>query len=129
MDRRLEIAIAGGGIVGLTAALSLHAAGFRPTVYEAVSVPAPLGVGVNLLPHAVRELAELGLLADLLEIGVAIDELNYLTAGVDLVWHEPRGLVAGYNWPQIAIHRGQLQMLLLAKVRARLGADAIRMGQ
>ena len=76
MDRKLEIAIAGGGIVGLTAALSLHAAGFRPTVYEAVSQPAPLGVGVNLLPHAVRELSELGLLDELLAIGVAIQDLN-----------------------------------------------------
>ena len=129
MERTLDIAIAGGGIVGLTAALSLHAAGFRPTVYEAVGKPAPLGVGVNLLPHAVRELSELGLLGELLEIGVAIQDLNYLTASGELVWHEPRGLAAGYSWPQIAIHRGQLQMFLLNKVRERLGVDAIRMGQ
>lgn len=129
MDRSLQIAIAGGGIVGLTAALSLHAAGFRPVVYEAVSKPAPLGVGVNLLPHAVRELTALGLLDELLDLGVAIEDLNYLTASGELVWHEPRGLVAGYNWPQIAIHRGQLQMFLLAKVRERLGQEAIRMGQ
>lgn len=129
MDRSLQIAIAGGGIVGLTAALSLHAAGFRPVVYEAVRKPAPLGVGVNLLPHAVRELTALDLLDELLSLGVAIEDLNYLTAGGELVWHEPRGLVAGYNWPQIAIHRGRLQMFLLAKVRERLGEDAIRMGQ
>ena len=66
MDRSLDIIIVGGGIAGLTAALSLHAAGFRPTVYEAVSKPAALGVGINLLPHAVRELTELGLLDELL---------------------------------------------------------------
>lgn len=128
MDRNLDIAIAGGGIVGLTAALSLHAAGFRPVVYEAVSKPAPLGVGVNLLPHAVRELTELGLLQELLQIGVAIEYLNYLTATGELVWHEHRGLAAGYDWPQIAIHRGQLQMFLLDKVRERLGSHAVRMG-
>jgi|LauGreDrversion4_2_1035121.scaffolds.fasta_scaffold04441_11 2-polyprenyl-6-methoxyphenol hydroxylase-like FAD-dependent oxidoreductase len=129
MDRTLQIAIAGGGIVGLTAALSLHAAGFRPIVYESTNKPAPLGVGINLLPHAVRELTELGLLDDLLKLGVAIEDLNYLTAGGERVWHEPRGLVAGYNWPQIAIHRGQFYMFLLAKVRERLGLDAVRMGQ
>jgi 5-methylphenazine-1-carboxylate 1-monooxygenase len=129
MDRTVDIAIVGGGIVGLIAALSLHAAGFQPIVYESVSKPAPLGVGVNLLPHAVRELAELGLLDDLLGLGVAIEDLNYLTSTGDLVWHEPRGLVAGYNWPQIAIHRGQLQMFLLAKVRERLGAGAVRTAQ
>lgn len=113
MDRNLDIAIVGGGIAGLTAALSLHAAGFRPIVYEAVQKPAPLGVGINLLPHAVRELAELGLLDELLALGVAITDLNYLTATGELVWHEPRGLAAGYHWPQIAIHRGQLQMFLI----------------
>ncbi|MCW1384913.1 flavin-dependent oxidoreductase [Novosphingobium sp. KCTC 2891] len=129
MDRTLDIAIAGGGIVGLTAALSLHAAGFKPVVYEAVRQPAPLGVGINLLPHAVRELTELGLLDELLGLGVAIEDLNYLTSGGELVWHEPRGLVAGYAWPQIAIHRGALQMFLLDKVRQRLGPQAVRMGQ
>jgi 5-methylphenazine-1-carboxylate 1-monooxygenase len=129
MNRDIEIAIVGGGIVGLTAALSLHAAGFRPTVYEAVSNPAPLGVGINLLPHAVRELTELGLLDELLELGVAIQDLNYLTSDGQLVWHEPRGVAAGYNWPQIAIHRGQFQMFLLAKVRERLGPHAVRIGQ
>jgi 5-methylphenazine-1-carboxylate 1-monooxygenase len=129
MNRDIDIAIVGGGIVGLTAALSLHAAGFRPTIYEAVSQPAPLGVGINLLPHAVRELAELGLLDELLCLGVAIEDLNYLTAAGELVWHEPRGLLAGYNWPQIAIHRGEFQMFLLEKVRQRLGPHAILMGQ
>lgn len=129
MNRDIEVAIIGGGIVGLTAALSLHAAGFRPIVYEAVTKPAPLGVGINLLPHAVRELTELGLLDDLLGIGVAIQDLNYLTSDGELVWHEPRGLAAGYRWPQIAVHRGEFQMLLLAKVRERLGPDAIRIGQ
>lgn len=128
MDRSIDIAIVGGGIVGLTAALSLHAAGFRPTVYEAVSKPAPLGVGINLLPHAVRELAELGLLDELRTKGVAIDELHYLTATGTPVWHEPRGLAAGYHWPQIAIHRGELQMFLLSKVIERLGPGAVQAG-
>jgi 2-polyprenyl-6-methoxyphenol hydroxylase-like FAD-dependent oxidoreductase len=128
MDRTLDIAIVGGGIAGLTTALSLHAAGFRPTVHEAVQSPAPLGVGINLLPHAVRELAELGLLDELLALGVAITDLNYLTTSGERVWHEPRGLAAGYHWPQIAIHRGQLQMFLIAKVQQRLGARAVRFG-
>ncbi|RYD45610.1 MAG: flavin-dependent oxidoreductase [Sphingomonadales bacterium] len=128
MDRTIDIAIVGGGIVGLTAALSLHSGGFRPTVYEVVAKPAPLGVGINLLPHAIRELAELGLLDDLRAKGVAIDDLHYLTASGAPVWHEPRGLTAGYRWPQIAIHRGELQMYLLSKVIERLGPAAVRSG-
>ncbi|MFM9899243.1 flavin-dependent oxidoreductase [Sphingorhabdus sp.] len=128
MDKDIDIAIVGGGIVGLTAALSLHAAGFSPIVYESVSEPAPLGVGINLLPHAVRELAELGLLSELLSLGVAIDDLHYLTSAGQEVWHEHRGLAAGYHWPQIAVHRGALQMFLIEKVIERLGPLSIRLG-
>jgi 2-polyprenyl-6-methoxyphenol hydroxylase-like FAD-dependent oxidoreductase len=125
----LNIAIIGAGITGLTAALSLHAAGLECVVFEAVAEPAPLGVGINLLPHAMRELTELGLLADLQALGVEIDELVYLTKYGRRIWQEPRGLLAGYRWPQVAVHRGELQMLLLATVRQRLGAEAVRFGQ
>ena len=124
----MRVIIIGGGISGLATALSLEAAGFRPVVYEAVTKPEPLGVGINLLPHAMRELTELGLLAALREAGVEIEELVYLTKDGRDIWQEPRGLAAGYRWPQIAIHRGKLQMLLLARVQERLGPDAVRFG-
>lgn len=124
----MKIAIVGGGIVGLTTALSLEAAGFRPVVYESVARPAPLGVGINILPHAMRELDGLGLMPAVRAAGVEIDELVYLTKDGRRIWQEPRGLAAGYAWPQVAIHRGLLQMLLLKAVRERLGADAVRFG-
>jgi 2-polyprenyl-6-methoxyphenol hydroxylase-like FAD-dependent oxidoreductase len=124
----MDIAIVGGGIVGLTAALSLAAGGFRPTVYEAVTGLRPLGAGINLLPHAVRELAELGLLDDLRQIGVEIEGLDYHMADGRAVWSEKRGLPAGYRWPQIAIHRGLLQLFLRDAVVRRLGPEAIRTG-
>jgi 5-methylphenazine-1-carboxylate 1-monooxygenase len=122
----MRIAIAGGGIAGLTAALSLHAVGYKPIVFEAVAKPAPLGVGINVLPHAMREFTALGLLGDLRRLGVDIQELRYLTRHGREIWREPRGVAAGYAWPQIAVHRGQLQMLLLAKVIERLGPEAVR---
>ena len=120
------IIIIGAGIGGLTAALSLHAAGYQPVVFEAVAKPAPLGVGINLLPHAMRELTALGLRDDLQRIGVDMRALVYLTRYGREIWREPRGLDAGYAWPQIAVHRGRLQTLLLEKVRERLGPDAVR---
>ncbi len=125
----MDIVIVGAGIVGLTAALGLHQAGFRPVVYEAVTKIAPLGVGINVLPHAVRELTDLGLLDELRTLGVEIDELVYLTKDGRRIWREPRGLAAGYAWPQIAIHRGALQMFLLRHVLARLGPDSVRFGR
>jgi 2-polyprenyl-6-methoxyphenol hydroxylase-like FAD-dependent oxidoreductase len=124
----MDIAIIGGGIVGLTAALSLDAAGLRPVVYEAVDELRPLGVGINLLPHAVRELTELGLLEQVRRIGVEIEELRYLMTDGRDVWSEPRGLAAGYRWPQIAIHRGLFQVFLRDEVLRRLGPDALRPG-
>ena len=57
-----RIVIAGAGIGGLATALSLEAAGFTDIrVLEAAALIRQVGVGVNLPPHAVRELTELGL--------------------------------------------------------------------
>ena len=121
--------IIGAGIGGLTTALSLHAAGIAAEVHEAVEELRPLGVGINLLPHAVRELTELGLADRLAAAGVATEALVYANRHGQEIWREPRGLAAGYRWPQYSIHRGTLQMLLLDAVRERLGPDAVRVGR
>lgn len=125
----MRIVIAGGGIGGLATALSLHAAGFTDvTVHEAAPKILPLGVGINLLPHAVRELTELGLGERLAAIGVATAELAYFSRYGTPIWSEPRGLDAGYAWPQYSLHRGRLQMMLLEAVIERLGPHAVRTG-
>ncbi|WP_376091625.1 FAD-dependent monooxygenase [Roseomonas sp. CCTCC AB2023176] len=118
----MRVIISGGGIGGLTLALSLHAAGIEAEVHEAATEPKPLGVGINLLPHAVRELTELGLGERVLSAGVATRELLYANRYGEEVWREDRGLAAGYRWPQVSIHRGTLFMLLLEAARERLGA-------
>ncbi|AUX20358.1 hypothetical protein SOCEGT47_008260 [Sorangium cellulosum] len=124
----MRVLIAGGGIGGLTAALSLHAAGVEAQVVEAAREIVPLGVGINLLPHAVRELTELGLADELAATGIPTAELVYYDRFGDRIWGEPRGIAAGYRWPQVSIHRGELQALLLAAVRRRLGASSVRTG-
>ncbi|MYW01773.1 flavin-dependent oxidoreductase [Streptomyces sp. SID3343] len=118
----------GGGIAGLTCALSLHAAGFRPWVREAARTIEAVGVGINLLPHAVRELSELGLADELAAIAVPPRRLSYHDRAGEPVWEEPLGLAAGYRWPQYSVHRGRLHLMLLAAVRERLGPDAVRTG-
>ena len=124
----MEVIVVGGGIGGLSLALSLHQAGIAVRVYEAVSAPAPLGVGINLQPASVRELTELGLGDELAEIGIATRRLSYFNKFGQLIWGEPRGLSAGYKWPQYSIHRGQLQMLLLRATRERIGTSNFRSG-
>ncbi|WP_138906909.1 flavin-dependent oxidoreductase [Streptomyces chryseus] len=121
-----HILIAGGGIAGLTAALSLYAAGFRRiTVAEAAREIQPVGAGLNIMPNAVRELDALGLLGVLDQQAVRTRELRYYHCSGGLISREPRGLGAGYRWPQLSVHRGHLQLALAAAVRERLGPDAI----
>src|SRR5947209_12741657 len=124
----MEVIIVGGGIAGLTLALSLDQAGIASRVYEAVADPAPLGVGINLQPTAVRELVELGLGDALARTGVATRALAYFNKHGQLIRSEARGLAAGYRWPQYSIHRGALQALLLRVARDRVGAENIRCG-
>jgi 5-methylphenazine-1-carboxylate 1-monooxygenase len=124
----MQVIVIGGGIGGLTLALSLHQAGIAVRVYESVRDPAPLGVGINLQPGAVRELIELGLGDVLARTGIATQQLSYFNKHGQLIWAEPRGLQAGYKWPQYSIHRGELQMLLLRAVRGRMGQSSFRSG-
>lgn len=125
----MKITIVGAGIGGLSCALSLHAAGFRDIdIYESVAAVKEIGVGVNLLPHAVRELDELGLLAELYQVAIATADLSYMTRRGQLVWHEKRGLGAGYQWPQFSIHRGSLLGIIYRAVLERLGEDRIHVG-
>ena len=121
----MTVLIAGGGIGGLTLALSLHQIGVPAKVFESVPALKPLGVGINVLPHAVRELIELGLLDRLDTSGVRTKELAYFSKHGKPIWSEPRGIEAGYKWPQFSIHRGTLQQILLDAAIERLGANNI----
>ena len=120
--------IIGAGIGGLTSALSLHAAGWTVEVYEAVTELAPLGVGINLLPHGSAVLHRLGLGDRLDDTGIRTRAIEYRTRFGQLIMTDPRGIEAGFDYPQYSIHRGQLQFLLLAAVRERLGHDSVRTG-
>jgi 2-polyprenyl-6-methoxyphenol hydroxylase-like FAD-dependent oxidoreductase len=123
------VLIAGGGIAGLSLALTLHQIGVPCVVFEAVGELQPLGVGINIQPNAVRELFDLGLDARELDaIGIPAREWALVGRNGKDVYAEPRGLAAGYRWPQYSVHRGQLQMLLYRTVLERLGAGAVRLG-
>ena len=126
---RLRGAVVGAGIGGLSAALSLHEVGVEVELFESTSELRPLGVGINLLPHAVRELDALGLMEDLRKRSVESSLLLYCTKRGQEIWREPRGLAAGYPCPQLSIHRGVLQEVLLGAVLDRMGADALHLGR
>jgi 2-polyprenyl-6-methoxyphenol hydroxylase-like FAD-dependent oxidoreductase len=127
--RLRPVVIAGGGIGGLSVALTLHQIGVDCLVLESVDGLKPLGVGINLQPNAVRELYDLGIGEALLDTtGIQAREWALVGLNGNDVYSEPRGLQAGYQWPQYAVHRGQLQMLLYREAVARLGEGAIRTG-
>jgi 5-methylphenazine-1-carboxylate 1-monooxygenase len=125
---RPSVLVAGGGIGGLTAALALADRGAEVTVFEAASEIRPLGVGINVLPHAMAVLDRLGLLDTIADQGVRTAELCFFNRHGQLIWREPRGLDAGYPVPQVSIHRGALQLALLDAVIERLGPDSVRTG-
>lgn len=125
-----RVLIAGGGIGGLALGLTLHQIGVPFTIFEAASEVRPLGVGINLQPNAVRELYDLGIGAEQLDtIGVPALEWALVGLNGNDIHAEPRGLAAGYKWPQYACHRGRLQVLLHETLVARAGADAVQLGQ
>jgi 2-polyprenyl-6-methoxyphenol hydroxylase-like FAD-dependent oxidoreductase len=124
----MKVIIVGGGIGGLTMALMLHARGIACEVFEQSDVVRELGVGINTLPHAIKELAEFGLLERLDAVGIRTYELFYTNRFGQEIWREPRGTDAGYDVPQFSIHRGRLQGVIHQAVRARLGESHLHTG-
>ncbi|ETX13616.1 Salicylate 1-monooxygenase [Roseivivax halodurans JCM 10272] len=125
----MTVLIAGAGVGGLTTALMLHARGIPCVIYEAAREVREVGVGINVLPHAIRELAALDLLPALDAVGVRTRKLSYLTKRGQEVWSEPRGMHAGHEVPQFSIHRGRLQRVIADAVRTRLGGAALKTGR
>jgi 5-methylphenazine-1-carboxylate 1-monooxygenase len=120
-----DVLIVGGGIGGLTLALSLHQAGISSRVFEAAPEVQPLGVGINILPHGMRELCELGLQEALAACAIETRELAFYSRHGQFIYKEPRGRYAGYDWPQLSIHRADLHAVLLDATVERLGRDAV----
>ena len=123
-----DILVVGGGIGGLTLALALHARGLACRVYEAAPEFQPLGVGINMLPHAIRELTALGLQPALESYGVEAREFAYFNRHGQAVFAEPCGRFAGYEYPHFSIHRADLHKVLVDAVVDRLGPGAVRLG-
>ena len=128
-SHRLRFLVVGAGVGGLTTGLSLHQIGAEVEVFEAAEEVRPLGVGINLLPHAVRELSGLGLLEQLQSRSAGPELLLYCTERGQEIWRELRGLAAGYPFPQLSMHRGRLQQVLHEAFVERLGRDRLHLGQ
>ncbi len=125
---RVDVIIIGAGIGGLTLGLMLERAGIPCRIYEASPALKPIGVGINLLPHAMRELSALGLEETLAGMGVLTAESAFFNRFGQLIYKEPLGRAAGYDWPQVSIHRGDLQLALAEAFRARAGEERLLLG-
>jgi 5-methylphenazine-1-carboxylate 1-monooxygenase len=124
----MKAIIIGGGIGGLSTALSFKQAGIEARVFESVKDPSAVGAGINLQPNAVRELFEMGLGDALTATGVATHQWSVFNKHGQLIWSEPRGIDAGYKWPQISIHRGHLLLLMLRATREAIGEPNVLTG-
>lgn len=124
----MDVIIIGGGIGGLTLALTLHERGIPCRVFEAAPEIRAVGVGVNLLPHSTKELFRLGLQEPLTKAAVSTQDAAFYNRFGQLIHHEPLGTAAGYDWPQLSIHRADLQTALLAAAKQRIGEDRIHLG-
>src|SRR4030088_2527114 len=120
-----DIIIVGAGIGGLTLWLALKGCGIPCRIFESAAEIRPIGVGINLLPHASRELAALGLEPVLAQAAIATQDATFFNRFGQLIYQEPLGRSAGYEHPQFSIHRGDLQMILLDAFRARAGNDRL----
>jgi 2-polyprenyl-6-methoxyphenol hydroxylase-like FAD-dependent oxidoreductase len=121
----MKVAIVGGGICGLSLALNLQQRGIACRVYERAPQIKELGVGITLLPHAMREFSALGLGPELLAAGIENRESAFFNRFGQLIYKEPRGKFAGYSVPEVGIHRGRLHVILYEAARKQLGSDAI----
>src|SRR5437588_7549549 len=124
-----EVIIVGAGVGGLTLGLALLAAGIPCRIFESAAEIRPIGVGINLLPHATKELAALGLEQSLASVAIETGDATFFNRFGQLIYQEPLGRAAGYEHPQFSIHRGDLQMVLLDAFRARAGHDRIATNQ
>jgi 2-polyprenyl-6-methoxyphenol hydroxylase-like FAD-dependent oxidoreductase len=124
----MKAIIVGGGVGGLTTAVMLHARGIDCEVFEQAETIRELGVGINTLPHAIKELAQIGLLERLDAVAIRTYELFYANRFGQTVWHELRGTDAGFDVPQFSIHRGRLQNVIFQAARARLGESKVHAG-
>jgi 5-methylphenazine-1-carboxylate 1-monooxygenase len=121
----MDIAIVGGGIGGLTLALALHQHGIPCRVYESAPEVRELGVGITLLPHAMRELTALGLGEALASQGIENRESCFFNRFGQLIYSEARGRAAGYPVPEVGIHRGRAHLTLWRAAVERLGTSSV----
>jgi len=118
----VQIAIIGGGIGGLTAALSLRQSGFEPHVFEQAPALLDVGAAIAIWPNAMRVLERLQLANQILAEAGVMKEIRWLDQHGRLINRVSISDTSGP--PAVALHRADLQDTLLHA----LPPDSIHLG-
>lgn len=122
----VNIAIVGGGIGGLAAAIALRHEGYAPIVYEAAPALQPAGAGIWVPPNAMHVLSQLGAGGDVEAAGMVIDAIRLQTVdGTVLQTLDAAALRRSGGAPLVSIARTHLVRCLAA----HLPADSLRLGK
>lgn len=123
----MKIVIVGGGIGGMTLACKLAVGGVFPDVYDSAPRLEPIGLGINLLPHAGKVMQQIGVLDEIASRSVETYESTFFNRFGQHIYSEPAGLRAGYDLPQFSVHRGDLHQPLLSRFTALAGDEKLHL--
>jgi 2-polyprenyl-6-methoxyphenol hydroxylase-like FAD-dependent oxidoreductase len=112
-----NVTIIGGGIAGLTTAISLNKIGIKTAIFEAAPEIKPVGAGLGLAANAIKAFEHIGIADEIVKAGKLLDAFTvYDQAGKPITRTDSKAVGAKYGLGNFTIHRADLHEILLSKI-------------